>query len=395
MIDFNVVEFKKDSAVFVAGENSGDVFYIIKEGTIIDKNYVIENTNFEFTRGDIIGIVPAILSEPYYSTAIAVTDATLIEIHIKDIYNIEDSKIIESIYKHLIKFMEIWLGKYFHKLAETLNIENYRENNAFEIAEIYEKNGFKSAALYMYKKIIEMFPDKDHSEVNNKILSIERNEKIEAPLQINNNLFEYKSGSCIFSELESNTELYVIRDGKVGVYSVFDGRLITRIIFQSGNIIGYKPILGNKFLLTTCIVLEDTVLQIVNKEDFLKLASTNTKLQYHLVNIMARRIYNTVIKSYSISIKSRVGKFYNMIYSFAKTALLFDKNAEFLELPYTANDICAMVGIESVDYIKSEMNKTKVILFSREDKIIIPNVQNFFNEYNMYRKRNSTSNIIE
>ncbi|WP_258074966.1 hypothetical protein [Brachyspira murdochii] len=54
MIDFNVVEFKKDSAVFVAGENSGNVFYIIKEGTIIDKNYVIENTNFEFTRGDII-----------------------------------------------------------------------------------------------------------------------------------------------------------------------------------------------------------------------------------------------------------------------------------------------------------------------------------------------------
>ncbi|WP_300756874.1 cyclic nucleotide-binding domain-containing protein [uncultured Brachyspira sp.] len=395
MIDFNVVEFKKDSAVFVAGENSKDVFYIIKEGTIIDKNYVIENTNFEFTRGEIIGIVPAILSEPYYSTAIAATNAVLIEIHIKDIYAIEDTKIIESIYKHLIKFMEIWLGKYFYKLAETLNIGSYKENNAFEIAEIYEKNGLKSAALYMYKKIIEMFPDKDHSEVNNKISSIEKDEKIEAPLQISNNLFEYKAGSCIFSELESNTELYVIRDGKVGVYSVFDGRLITRIIFTSGNIIGYKPILGNKFLLTTCIVLEDTVLQIVNKEDFLKLASTNTKLQYHLVNIMARRIYNTVIKSYSISIKSRVGKFYNMIYSFTKTALLFDKNADFLELPYTANDICAMVGIENTDYIKSEMNKTKVILFSREDKIIIPNIQNFFNEYNMYRKRNSTSNIIE
>ena len=395
MIDFNIVEFKKDSAVFVAGENSKDVFYIIKEGTIIDKNYVIENTNFEFTRGEIIGIVPAILSEPYYSTAIAATNAVLIEIHIKDIYAIKDTKIIESIYKHLIKFMEIWLGKYFYKLAETLNIGSYKENNAFEIAEIYEKNGLKSTALYMYKKIIEMFPNNDHSEVNNKILSIERDVKIESPLQISNNLFEYKAGSCIFSELESNTELYVIRDGKVGVYSVFDGRLITRIIFPSGNIIGYKPILGNKFLLTTCIVLEDTVLQIVNKEDFLKLASTNTKLQYHLVNIMARRIYNTVIKSYSISIKSRVGKFYNIIYSFTKTALLFDKNADFLELPYTANDICAMVGNKNTDYIKSEMNKTKIILFSREGKIIIPNVQNFFNEYNMYMKRNSTPNIVE
>ena len=199
MIDFNIVEFKKDSAVFVAGENSKDVFYIIKEGTIIDKNYVIENTNFEFTRGEIIGIVPAILSEPYYSTAIAATNAVLIEIHIKDIYAIEDTKIIESIYKHLIKFMEIWLGKYFYKLAETLNIGSYKENNAFEIAEIYEKNGLKSTALYMYKKIIEMFPNNDHSEVNNKILSIERDVKIESPLQISNNLFEYKAGSCIFS----------------------------------------------------------------------------------------------------------------------------------------------------------------------------------------------------
>ena len=41
------------------------------------------------------------------------------------------------------------------------------------------------------------------------------------------------------------------------------------------------------------------------------------------------------------------------------------------------------------------MNKTKIILFSREGKIIIPNVQNFFNEYNMYMKRNSTPNIVE
>ena len=90
-----------------------------------------------------------------------------------------------------------------------------------------------------------------------------------------------------------------------------------------------------------------------------------------------------------------MGKFYNIIYSFTKTALLFDKNADFLELPYTANDICAMVGIENTDYIKSEMNKTKIILFSKEGKIIIPNVQNFFNEYNMYMKRNSTPNIVE
>ena len=29
MIDFNVVEFKKDSAIFVAGENAREVFYII------------------------------------------------------------------------------------------------------------------------------------------------------------------------------------------------------------------------------------------------------------------------------------------------------------------------------------------------------------------------------
>ena len=319
MIDFNVVKFKKDSAIFVAGENAREVFYIIKEGVVIDKNYVVENTNFEFTSGDIIGIVPAILLEPYYSTAIAVTDVQLVEIHAKDIYNIEDIKIIEKIYQYLIKFMEIWLGKYFYKLSESLNIGSYKENDALEIANIYNDNGYKSAALYMYKKIIEMFPNEDHTVINEKINEIESSYKIKPPLEINSNLQEYKKGTCIFSELENNTDLYVIRDGKVGVYSVFDGRIITRIIFKSGNIIGYKPILGNKLLLTTCIVLEDTILQIVNKEDFLRLASNNTKLQYHLVNIMARRTYNTIIKSYSITIKNPIGKFYSMVYSFVKT----------------------------------------------------------------------------
>lgn len=394
MIDFNIVEFKKDSLIFVAGEKARDIFYVIKEGSVIDKNYVVDNTNFEFVTGDIIGMVSAVLSEPYYSTMIAVTDVKLIEIHVKDIYNIEDEKIIENIYKYLIKFMEIWLGKYFHKLAETLNIESYKENNVLEIAKTYEEQKFYPTALYMYKKIIEMFPNEDHTEINERISAIEKNNNIEPPLEINTNLYEYKAGSCIFSELESNTNLYVIRDGKVGVYSVFDGKLISRIIFSKGNIIGYKPILGNKHLLTTCIVLEDTILQVVGKDDFLRLAYTNKKLQYYLINVMARRIYNTIIKSYSISIKSVIGKFYSIVYSFTKTELLFDKNADFVELPYTVYDICAMVGIENIDFVKSEMRKTNVILFSRQGKIIVPNVEKFFEEYEMYRKRNSTANIL-
>ena len=393
MIDFNIIEFKKDSTVFVSGENARNVFYIIKEGTIIDKNYVIENTNFELTVGDILGLVSAVLGEPYYSTSIAITDVQLVEIKIQDIYSIEDEKIIASIYKYLVKFMEIWVGKYFHKLSETLNIGSYRENDAAEIARIYEENGYTLVALYMYRKIIEIFPNHDHTEINKKISEMEIKENIESPLQIDHNLYEYRKGSCIFSELESDTDIYVIRDGKVGVYSVFDGRLITRIIFNQGNIIGYKPVLGNKFLLTTCIVLEDTVVQTVNKDDFLKLALSNKKLEYHLVNIMSRRIYNTVVKSYSISVKSVIGKFYNMVYSFAKTELLFNKNMDFLELPYTAHDICAMVGIEDRDYIKNEVKKTNVIIFSRHGKIIIPNLQKFFEEYELYRKRNSTPNI--
>ena len=393
MIDFNIIEFKKDSTIFVAGESARDVFYIIKEGTIIDKNYVIENTNFEFGTGDIIGLVSSVLKEPYYSTAIAISDVTLIEIKSKDIYNIDDQKIIENIYKYLVKFMEIWLGKYFHRLAESLNIENYKENDAFEIARVYENNGYTPTALYIYKKIIELLPNNDHTEIRKKISEIESKENIEEPLQISSNLYEYRKGSCIFSELESNTNLYVIRDGKVGVYSVFNGQLITRIIFNSGNIIGYKPILGNKFLLTTCIVLEDTVLQVVNKDDFLKLALTNSKLEYHLVNIMARRIYNTVIKSFSIGIRSIIGKFYSMVYSFAKTELLFNPNMDFLELPYTTHDICGMIGIEDSDYIRNEVQKTNVIIFSRQGKIIIPNLQKFFEEHELYRKRNSTPSI--
>ncbi len=394
MVDFNIVEFKKDSLIFVAGEKARDIFYIIKEGSVIDKNYVVDNTNFEFVVGDIIGMVSAVLAEPYYSTMIAATDVQLIEIHAKDIYNIEDEKIIENIYKYLIKFMEIWLGKYFHKLSEALNIGSYKENNALEIAKTYEKHAFYPASLYMYKKIIEMFPNEDHTEINERISAIEKNNNIEPPLEISTNLYEYKAGSCIFSELENNTDVYLIKEGKVGVYSVFNGKLISRIIFLKGNLIGYKPILGNKHLLTTCIVLEDTILQVVGKDDFIRLAYSNKKLQYYLINVMTRRIYNTVIKSYTISIKSVVGKFYSIVYSFTKTELLFEKNTDFLELPYTVYDICAMVGIEDVDYIKSEMKKTNVILFSRQGKIIIPSIENFFKEYEMYRKRNSTANIF-
>ena len=92
-----------------------------------------------------------------------------------------------------------------------------------------------------------------------------------------------------------------------------------RIIYSSNYFInGYRPILEYAPLLTTAIVLEDSVMEIMNKEELLAKLDMDKNLRINLIKIISTKINNAVLKIKAINAKDIKSKLIIIIYSIIK-----------------------------------------------------------------------------
>ena len=125
MLNSKVIEFKKDSIIFVTGGIPNTKFYKILFGSVEEHIYGIHSMVNTYNENDIIGIVSAVIGEPYYSTIIAKTNVTLLEIDISTLDSLDNSIVSDSVYTELIEFLDIWFNKYFDELSYKLHIEKW------------------------------------------------------------------------------------------------------------------------------------------------------------------------------------------------------------------------------------------------------------------------------
>ncbi|ELV06460.1 cyclic nucleotide-binding domain-containing protein [Brachyspira hampsonii] len=151
--------------------------------------------------------------------------------------------------------MEVWVKKYYYFLSKYAKIDASTKIDVEKLAKAYKDAGFDDAVL----KICE----------NNKHIekSIGKINKIEEPKELAKGIFNYKKGSCIFAETAASNHIYIIKSGSVGVYSYFNGKIITRIIYSDNDIFGYKDLFGKKLVTTTVIAIEDSIIKVLDKKN--------------------------------------------------------------------------------------------------------------------------------
>ena len=244
------------------------------------------------------------------------------------------------------------------------------------MAKAYKDAGFDDAVLKICK--------------NNKKKkkSIGKIKKIEEPKEISKGVFNYKKGSCIFAETSLSEHIYIIKSGTVGVYSYFNGRIITRVIYSENDIFGYKDIFGKKLVSTTVMAIEDSIIKVVDKKEFESMIHIDKSIRVYLIKMMSARTYNTILRIKAINTSNIILKILTVIEGLVKLELLF-KRTNYISLIYTIDDILSMVFINDSDYVEREIKKIKSINITNEKNIIISNVKNFFKEYDRYKKRNS------
>ncbi|WP_157154680.1 cyclic nucleotide-binding domain-containing protein [Brachyspira murdochii] len=382
MINYNKINFKKSSTLFISGQYPDGKFYIINKGKVIFESYFADNFKYEHKKGDIIGIVSAVMDEPYFSTSKVIEDTEVIEIDVREIEKIDNVELMNKIYKHLINTMEVWVKKYYYFLYKYSKVDSSEKLNITDICKSYIDKGFLYAAIKIYENNQEKINDKN---VVNKISKIE---PIESPKEITKGVFSFKKGSCLFEETSQNNYIYFVKSGIVGVYSYFNHKPVTRMKYYDNDIFGYKDLLGKKVIANTAIVLEDSIIKIMDKKEFENMIIEDKATRVYLIKMMSARVYNTIARIKAININNIILKILTVIEGLIKLDLMF-KKTNYIALFYTIDDILSMVFIDHTDYVEREIKKIKSIKITDEKNIVISNINNFFKEYQIYFKRNS------
>ena len=391
MLKYNTIKFNKDATIFIEGQEPKYTFYIIKKGSVIVYSYFADNFIIKYNEGEIIGLFNAVLNEPYFSTVKALEDVEVIELNINEIEKIDNLSLINKIYDYLMINIERWLKRYYYFLHKENKIyygNHSHKHNILEMLKIYFKSGYDDVVYKTYNKYKELHPEKyiENEEIDDILKKVK---PAEEPEKLDNNIYKYKKGFCLYTELQGTDNLYVIKHGQVGIYNIFDSKLVTRRILSTNDVVnGYTPVTKNKSLSTTAIILQDSIIELIKKEDAMNLVQYDKTLRLYYVKMMSMRIYSTISRIIAFNANNIVSKFVIIIEALIKNELLF-KTLNKIQFPYNINDICTMIGVEYNPNIENEISKIKGLTILDGEYIAINNIDDFYKEYEIYKQRNS------
>ena len=398
MSDSKTVKFKKDSIIYIEGQEPKHTFYIIVSGTVVAYNDFADNYTVEYKAGEIIGFFNAVINEPISATVKAIEDVELLEMNIQEIENINNRSIINKMYDYLLLNLERWLDRYYYflnKANKPYIQSDAKTSDIIEMGKIYYNNGFYGAAYKIFNNYKNSNSNNEINkekvkEIDKLVLEIEPlTEDFKEPELIDNNVYKYKKGYCLYTEIQSNDYLYIIKYGKVGVYNIFNSKQVTRRVAIDGDIInGYAPTSKNRALSTTAIILQDSIIQAVKKEEIINLLYVDKNIRLYLTKVMSMRIYSTISRIKAFNANNITSKFILIIEALIKNELLF-RDITKIEFPYNIYDICSIIGMDYNENIENELEKIKSISISKNGNLLVNDIDAFYEDYKIYGMRTS------
>lgn len=386
MEKYKLVKYTKGSIILKYSQKAKDCFYIISKGSVIVYNDFYNNSHI-YKMGHIIGLIASITKEPYYSTMEAAEDVELWEIKVENINRINNKHLIKRISNHLSSILELWLSKYYSLIIKN-KIDLYNKEDILIMASIYKENGFIDASHKLCLSYMNLLSkDYDAEHLNNIKKFMKTLIKSKEPELIENNSYKMYKGYCIYTELEATNRIYYIKSGKVGIYNIADSDYITRIIYPAQYIIdAYSPNLEYKTLFTTAIVLEDSVIDILTKEELIKILHDNAEFRFQMIKMTSMKVISTILKIKSVKKTNLKDKLIVLIYSILKIETLFDEK-KYIKLYYKIKDIKNMIHDDAdTDDIRAALKNIDYLEFDNFNNIIITDTDEYFKEYESYTK---------
>ena len=384
MYNYKTLKFPKGYLIYEEMKYPRNVFYIITKGKVI--SYSI-NSNSEIYKeiygvGYVVGLINIAANEPYFITLEVVEDVEAIEMNLETIINLNTNELIEIMYNYINSAFEVWLSKYYICIVKN-KMDLYHKENIFKISKIYETNGFFDASYKLYDEYINDIHNDDKTK-DKAIKEMSKLSSMPPEVKLDGNILQYDKNQCIYTELKPTNNLYMIKQGKVGIYNVINNNLILRDVYSKNYIFNnHKPISEYTPLLTSAICLEPSYIKSYENKEFLEMITKDKELRSFYIKIMSFKIANVFSKIKSLNnLENKTLKLYIIIFSILKMETLFSEQKE-LQLSHTIDDIKNSYNFLEEDIINAS-NNIKSIEIVQNKYIRIANINNFFIEYYKY-----------
>ncbi|MBP7510563.1 MAG: Crp/Fnr family transcriptional regulator [Bacteroidia bacterium] len=186
----------------------------------------------------------------------------------------------------------------------------------------------------------------------------------------------YKKGSTLFHEGETVKGLHCIEYGKVKLFKTLDdGNMQILRISASGEVIGYRGLLGNGIYIATAEVLEDIQVCFIPKLLVHQFLASNTEFALRLMAKFASDLSEVEEKTVFFVQKSSKERLAEAILMLESS---FGVNAEnYILLNLTRQELGAFTGLATETIIRTlktwedlnilELNKKKIKVVDREE----------------------------
>lgn len=373
MLQLQIVNFRKDSYLFIEGRESNDHFYIIQSGSVrCYKSNDPKGLSVKMLGpGDFVGVIPCMSNHTQIETAIALSDVKCISVR-RDQYPelIEkNTPIALKIIRTFANRMRIMNEQLTQFSTKAVNVES--SEHIYEVAQYYEKIYANEIALYAYYQYMKENRAGLHlteAQAAFKKLSAKSSMRDFEPPQESTRT--YLRDRMIFSESQSGADMYVIQSGQVRISKVIDGNEVVLAVLKPGDMFGEMALLENKPRSASAIAHEDCHLMVVNKKNFDVMVQSQPQLISRLTTTLAERLWASYRQLDNASLINPLHKMVDML------ALLLEK-AKRLTGNYdpdiTADDLANMCSIPLEEHSKAiyQLRNEKTVRFVRE-KIVIP-----------------------
>jgi CRP-like cAMP-binding protein/FixJ family two-component response regulator len=232
-------------------------------------------------------------------------------------------------------------------------------------------------AIEMRFKKVESFKKKFSQDLDglDQFLDSARGLKELEALSQEKRIVKYKKKQIVFHEGDKPQYLYFISKGKVKTYKMHDdGKEYVTNVSKAGDFFGLTPLFENKPYSDSAILLEDSEVKKIPKEDFLSLIYKNRDVAAQFMKILSSNVDEREKQLLSLAYDSVRKRTAEVLVNLEKRYSV-EGNSE-TEIVVTREDLAGMAGTATETVIRCLSDfKEDNLIEARGRKIVVLNLE--------------------
>jgi CRP-like cAMP-binding protein len=155
----------------------------------------------------------------------------------------------------------------------------------------------------------------------------------------------YRAGDVIFNRGDRCEGLFIVLSGRVrtSITSV-DGREQVLKVFGPGRTFADIPVFDDEPLPADAVAIADCTVAILSQTDLFDLLKRHSEVSLNVIRLFAARLRAYKLAVEDLSLRDVVGRVARLLRDHARGQPTLVEDSATLSLPYTQNELAAMVG---------------------------------------------------